>query len=291
MDETNTSSIRTLANHQAMFSASPTSGSVPALDSAQASFAPDSAANVLCDFRQLMAGMMLSMAMPGINGATNQQPDMHGDLASGLGSSMNMSMLMLPLMMTMMEKLVALEANQGQTAASIAPQLQSSLGLVAHPIPNGMPIDSGRLTQGSHSRHIGLDWGIPVGTPIKTTMDGEVTYAGWNDEGYGYLVIVENGPYKTYYAHLSEIPIRVGDFVRHGQVIGLSGNTGNSTGPHLHYEVRRNGVRLDPTPYLTPLQPQAAGQVLPGFVWNGQPPAGYDGSYHWRNAIMHPPLP
>jgi murein DD-endopeptidase MepM/ murein hydrolase activator NlpD len=78
-------------------------------------------------------------------------------------------------------------------------------------------------------------------------MDGKVVHAGWNNQGYGNLVIVENGAYRTYYAHLSSIPVSVGDTVRAGTTIGLSGNTGNSTGPHLHYEIRKNNVPVDPT--------------------------------------------
>ncbi|GAP07931.1 membrane proteins related to metalloendopeptidases [Anaerolinea thermolimosa] len=66
-------------------------------------------------------------------------------------------------------------------------------------------------------------------------------------QGYGNLVIVENGPYRTYYAHLSEIPVRMGEHVSRGDVVGLSGNTGNSTGPHLHYEIRYEMKPLDPT--------------------------------------------
>ena len=66
-------------------------------------------------------------------------------------------------------------------------------------------------------------------------------------KGTANLVIVENGRYRTYYAHLSSIPVSVGDQVSAGGVIGLSGNTGNSTGPHLHYEIRKDMVPLDPT--------------------------------------------
>lgn len=113
-------------------------------------------------------------------------------------------------------------------------------------VPSGRPV-GGVLTQGYTSSHNGLDFGIPIGTNVHSSMDGTVIYAGWNNQGYGNLVIVENGAYKTYYAHLSEIPVSVGESVRAGDVIGLSGNTGNSTGPHLHYEIRKNGVNIDPT--------------------------------------------
>jgi murein DD-endopeptidase MepM/ murein hydrolase activator NlpD len=78
-------------------------------------------------------------------------------------------------------------------------------------------------------------------------MDGKVVSAGWNNQGYGNLVVVENGPYKTYYAHLSEIPVQVGQTVKAGEVVGLTGNTGHSTGPHIHYEVRYNDKVIDPT--------------------------------------------
>lgn len=112
--------------------------------------------------------------------------------------------------------------------------------------PSGRPV-GGFLTQGFHTGHSALDFGVVVGTPVSATMDGKVTYAGWNNQGYGNLVIVENGDYKTYYAHLSSIPVSVGDPVTAGSTIGLSGNTGNSTGPHLHYEIRKNNVAIDPT--------------------------------------------
>ena len=103
------------------------------------------------------------------------------------------------------------------------------------------------LTQGYHPGHYGLDFGVPVGTPVKTTMDGKVVYAGWNDQGYGNLVIVENGPWRTYYGHLSSVPVKVGQDVGAGSVIGISGSTGHSTGPHVHYEIRKDLAPIDPT--------------------------------------------
>lgn len=111
--------------------------------------------------------------------------------------------------------------------------------------PEGAPVN-GVLTQTSHDGHVALDFGVPIGTSVKTTLEGDVTFAGWNNEGYGNLVIVENGAYKTYYAHLSNIPVNVGQSVKTGDIIGLSGNTGNSTGPHLHYEIRKNGIAINP---------------------------------------------
>lgn len=115
--------------------------------------------------------------------------------------------------------------------------------------PQGVPV-IGKITQGSHDGHSALDFGVPVGTEVHTTMEGKVAYAGWNNEGYGNLVIIENGQFRTYYAHLSSVPVKVGQIVKDGDIIGLSGNTGNSTGPHLHYEIRKNGVAINPTDSL-----------------------------------------
>lgn len=116
---------------------------------------------------------------------------------------------------------------------------------VSSPTPSGMPIE-GYLTQSFRPGHRALDFGAPMYTPVQSTMDGHVAYAGWNDQGYGNLVIIENNAYRTYYAHLSDIPVTVGQTIRKGDLIGLSGSTGNSTGPHLHYEIRQNGRTIDP---------------------------------------------
>lgn len=166
---------------------------------------------------------------------------------------MNMSDLMAPLMLMMMEKLLeqTLDQNTSSTATSeLAATVAGSTSSVgttgSHSEPSGRPVE-GRITQEPHAGHMAFDIGIPVGTPIKATMDGKVVHAGWNEQGYGNLVIVENGPYRTYYAHLSSIPVSVGDQVSAGSIIGLSGNTGHSTGPHLHYEIRKNNMAIDPT--------------------------------------------
>ena len=118
--------------------------------------------------------------------------------------------------------------------------------------PGGLPGGGAwRVTQVFHDpnynrNHAGLDFGIPVGTPIQSTIGGEVTYAGWNSQGYGNLVMVQNGPVTTVYGHLSGIGVHPGQVVGPGALLGLSGDSGNSTGPHLHYEVRVNGVPVDP---------------------------------------------
>ena len=175
---------------------------------------------------------MSTMLMSGGSSAEQQS-------SSGLGD------LMTPLLMIiLLEKLVESQMEQDEPVSSAQREVSVNQGPKTE--PSGRPV-GGVLTQNFHPGHNGLDFGIVVGTPVEATMDGKVVHAGWNNQGYGNLVIVDNGTYKTYYAHLSSIPVAVGDFVTAGTTIGLSGNTGNSTGPHLHYEIRQNNVPIDPT--------------------------------------------
>ncbi len=98
--------------------------------------------------------------------------------------------------------------------------------------------------------HKGLDIANSTGTPINTTASGIVIYTGYHG-GYGKKVIIFHGfGYNTVYAHLSKIKVEVGDEVKQGDVIGLMGNTGNSTGPHLHYEVLVDGIPENPKDFL-----------------------------------------
>ncbi len=107
--------------------------------------------------------------------------------------------------------------------------------------------------------HPGLDFTAPIGTPIYAAADGVVKDAGFNTGGYGNRVVVNHGfGYETLYAHMVRIKARVGTKVKRGEVIGYVGSTGKSTGPHLHYEVHKNGIQLDPIYFfyndLTPAQ-------------------------------------
>lgn len=111
--------------------------------------------------------------------------------------------------------------------------------------PAGLPVD-GILTQRFHYYHSGIDLGVPLGTPIRATHSGQVTFAGWSTVGYGYLIILQNGPYITYYAHQTSFNVSVDNLVGKGSIIGWSGSTGNSSGPHVHYETRINDVPVDP---------------------------------------------
>jgi hypothetical protein len=111
--------------------------------------------------------------------------------------------------------------------------------------PIGWPVN-GRLTQGFHAGHNGIDIGVNVGTPVLATHCGRVVTVRHGSTGYGFLVVVANGPYETYYAHNSAIHVKAGDQVERGEVIASSGSTGRSTGPHVHYEVRVNGTAVAP---------------------------------------------
>jgi murein DD-endopeptidase MepM/ murein hydrolase activator NlpD len=98
--------------------------------------------------------------------------------------------------------------------------------------------------------HEGIDIGCAYGTPNRAAASGTVIYAGWLG-GYGNLVVVDHGNgLSTAYAHASSILVSVGQSVSQGQTVSLVGSTGHSTGPHLHFEVRVNGVAVDPLPYL-----------------------------------------
>ena len=98
--------------------------------------------------------------------------------------------------------------------------------------------------------HEGLDIASSYGNPVHATANGRITQAGWVN-GYGYLVEIDHGDgIKTRYGHNSALLVSVGDQVVQGQTISLIGSTGNSTGPHCHYEVRVNGEAVDPTLFL-----------------------------------------
>ncbi|MCL0101301.1 M23 family metallopeptidase [Peptococcaceae bacterium] len=98
--------------------------------------------------------------------------------------------------------------------------------------------------------HTGVDFGAPYGSAVVAAEDGKVIRAGWHG-GYGLCIDISHGNgMVTRYAHLSRIKVKVGDQVQKRQVIGAVGNTGNSTGPHLHFEVIINGRPQNPMNYL-----------------------------------------
>lgn len=111
--------------------------------------------------------------------------------------------------------------------------------------------------------HQGMDFSAPVGTDIFATGDGMVTYAGWK-QGYGNTVVIDHGfGYETLYGHMHKIDVRVNQKVTRAEVIGHVGNTGKSTGPHLHYEVIYRGNHVDPLNfYFLDLSPEEYDQMI-----------------------------
>lgn len=128
--------------------------------------------------------------------------------------------------------------------------------LVAHPLPDLKRVSSdfgGRTMGGRAENHSGLDMSAPSGTPIYATGPGIVTKSGWGT-GYGQYVEINHGNgYLTRYAHASRLIARVGDRVEAGEQIANVGCTGRCTGPHLHYEVVKDGQRKNPSTYLAML--------------------------------------
>lgn len=126
-------------------------------------------------------------------------------------------------------------------------------------LPDHLPVE-GRISSGFGYRrhpitglrsfHYGIDITANRGTPVEAAGSGVVVFSGWSG-GFGKVIIVSHGyGYETVYAHNNNLLVKVGDVVKKGQVISKSGTTGNSTGPHLHFEIRIDGEAVDPTGVL-----------------------------------------
>jgi len=123
-------------------------------------------------------------------------------------------------------------------------------------IPKGLPLN-GWITKGFETsseslggEHSGIDIACEEKTPVKATASGKIKFAGW-DKLYGYLIIIDHsGGFETYYGHNSKLLVKKGGMVIKGQTIALSGNTGQSSAPHLHYEIRKDGVSINPQDYI-----------------------------------------
>lgn len=114
--------------------------------------------------------------------------------------------------------------------------------------------------------HNGLDFGLPLGTPVLASAEGIVDKIGYDEKGYGYFILIRHDGFATLYAHLSEIQVSLHQRVSPSQQIGLSGNTGFSTGPHLHFELRVPGApgsysrgEIDPSPFFEAISASAEG--------------------------------
>jgi murein DD-endopeptidase MepM/ murein hydrolase activator NlpD len=129
----------------------------------------------------------------------------------------------------------------------------------AYGLPSIWPVE-GRLMSyfgrrsdpfsGEGSFHAGIDISVPTGTPVHATADGTVMSAEWAGQ-YGRMVVIDHGNgVHTQYAHMSQLDVLAGQWVRRGAVIGRSGSSGKSTGAHVHYEVRRGGTPVNPSQFL-----------------------------------------
>ncbi len=121
-------------------------------------------------------------------------------------------------------------------------------------IPEGLPL-RGFMTRGysddSTGGHPGVDIAAAIGTPVLATAGGRVAFAGY-DSTYGLMVVIDHADsLSTVYGHNSELLVKTGDKVNSGMRIALSGNTGKSTAPHLHYEIRENGKPINPLRYIS----------------------------------------
>jgi murein DD-endopeptidase MepM/ murein hydrolase activator NlpD len=163
------------------------------------------------------------------------------------------------------ETLNALLAKIDQKAADIGAsqrqsqeQLDAALALLnasPHRCPVNVPfaltsLFGYRTELGVREFHEGIDIGVWPGTEVIATQDGVVTVSGWDDR-YGYMIKIQHPMgYQTFYAHCSRLLVYVGQQVRMGDVIAMSGSTGRSDGPHLHYEILVGGVEVDPLEYM-----------------------------------------
>ena len=130
-------------------------------------------------------------------------------------------------------------------------------------VPNGHPMPrASRVTSNygmrrhpvTHTKqfHYGMDFAANIGDQVHTTADGVVKFAGKNNHGYGLIVVVTHSyGFETRYAHLDEILVTKGEFIAKGTPIGKAGNTGISTGPHLHYEIEHLESRINPRPFVS----------------------------------------
>jgi murein DD-endopeptidase MepM/ murein hydrolase activator NlpD len=159
-------------------------------------------------------------------------------------------------------------ANLSRYSRRANPLFQSNMLPSMWPVDGRLQSHFGRRSDpfsGEGAFHTGVDISAATGTPIKVSADGVVESAEWAG-AYGRLVVVDHGNgLQTWYAHMSRFDVVPGQFVRRGEYIGRSGATGRVTSAHLHYEVRRAGTAINPSPYLRMTLAQAAPHREYGF--------------------------
>jgi murein DD-endopeptidase MepM/ murein hydrolase activator NlpD len=142
------------------------------------------------------------------------------------------------------------DANGNVIGLSFAPGLPGSCTGVS---PSGgsywgNPLPNGTWVRGFSAAHSGIDLSASTGTPIYAANSGQVLFSGYSTWGYGEAVVIEHGPsYSTLYGHMSNRNVSCGQSVVTGQIIGFVGSTGNSSGPHLHFEIQYNGQAMEPS--------------------------------------------
>jgi murein DD-endopeptidase MepM/ murein hydrolase activator NlpD len=170
---------------------------------------------------------------------------MHQKLRLAVG----LNLTLMVLLATVFSPFPSLATNTGgPILLAVAPEGEAHLttqpGVVS-------PLPTLNETQGFWLLHPGVDLATDIGTPVRPIMNGIVTKEEYNWFGYGNMIVVSHGAdFESLYAHLSKINVRVGDIVTTDVVIGLSGSTGRSTGPHLHLEIHQDGKAIDPGPIL-----------------------------------------
>lgn len=223
--------------------------------------------------------LMMPMGMMPAAGSTAAVPTTTGSVAGAapVVAGQPMAMVMMPLAMVPM----GMMPMTGMPAAPVAPGATAPVtpgaassavasanaaagaasGTLQAPIPGATPITqpfgptsytAEPAYDGYSHFHTGIDYGVPTGTHVGAAGAGRVVAAGWDSSGFGNRVIVNHGNgVQTLYGHLSQVDVTAGQTVQAGQELGLSGSTGNSSGPHLHFGVEKNGQWVDPAPYLS----------------------------------------
>lgn len=182
--------------------------------------------------------------------------------------------------MDLLEKQLYVQSNSFDAVVNMAKTQKDRL----QHIPSIQPVSDKKLKQmasgygtridpiyGTPRFHAGMDFSAAIGTPIYATGNGTVVYADWR-QGYGKCVIIDHGySYQTLYAHMNDYKVRVGQAVTRGEQIGEVGNTGKSTGPHLHYEVHVKGQPDNPAKYyFMDLTPEEYDKMLQMAANHGQ---------------------
>lgn len=184
----------------------------------------------------------------GVNRYRNLEDYVHADLMTETAKKLDYISRALYVQSKSYDELTEMAMSKAEMMASI-PAIQpvdnrklrgavSGFGLRIHPVHK------------IRMMHSGLDFTAPIGTPVYATGNGVIESAGY-DGGYGLRVMIDHGySYKTLYGHMSKAAVRAGQRVKRGDLIGYVGNTGTSTGPHLHYEVHKNGKAVNPVNFI-----------------------------------------